>query len=284
MRDDDPLFRPIALARPELDTPSAWSDLIPLGMTLVDFVRPRLLVELGTKNGISYCAFCQAVVALGLDTRCLAVDTWEGDATTTIHDGDQMLASLREHHDPRYGSFSTLLRMTFDEALGRVEDGSVDLLHIDGWHAYEAVRHDFETWLPKLSDRGVVLLHDVMVRTDGFGVGRFWEELEARYPTFRIEHGAGLGIAAVGIDAPALLPMLTASATDALNFRSLMADLGAARRVPGPEQKVEKLRLKLDGRAQSRATRSGVHTPTLSARRLLSRARQLIAHARGRTT
>jgi len=166
-------------------------------MWLVAHLRPRLFVELGSYSGISYLAFCQAVEAAGLDTRCFAIDTWQGDEHAGYY-GEHIYNTLRENHDPFYASFSTLLRKTFDDALADFADASVDLLHIDGLHTYEAVRHDFEAWLPKLSERGVVLFHDTEVRRNDFGVWRFWDEVRQIYPGFSFRHSHGLGVLFVG--------------------------------------------------------------------------------------
>jgi predicted O-methyltransferase YrrM len=134
---------------------SAWNEHVPFAMMLVELQRPRVIVELGTQWGISYCAWCQAVTAIGAQTRCYAVDTWAGDSHAGYY-GDEVYENLKAHHK-QYESFSKLLRMTFDEALQQIPDHSVDLLHIDGLHTYEAVKHDYDTWLPKMSERGIIL-------------------------------------------------------------------------------------------------------------------------------
>ncbi|MEA2733609.1 MAG: hypothetical protein QOE14_60 [Humisphaera sp.] len=200
----NPLRHPAIFNSPQmLSLESAWVQHIPLAFLIIELTRPRVLVELGAHYGDSYCAFCQAVAHAKTQTRCFAVDTWRGDVHAGFYDAS-ILATLKSHHDPLYGGFSTLLQADFDSAVKQFDDGSIDLLHIDGHHTYESVRHDFDTWLTKMSPRGVVLLHDTSARHDpSFGVWRVWAELAAQYPSFEFPHAHGLGIVAVGTDPPA---------------------------------------------------------------------------------
>lgn len=194
----DPLFWTPHL----LGKASAWWTHTPFAFWIVAACKPDLLVELGTHNGVSYAAFCEAVARLKSATRCYAVDTWAGDEHAGHFDA-QVYHELRDFHDKHFSAFSELLKSTFDDALPYFADGSVDLLHIDGFHTYEAVKHDFETWLPKLSDKAVVLFHDTNVRSGNFGVFRFFAEQARHYPSFEFLHGHGLGVLAVGDRAPA---------------------------------------------------------------------------------
>jgi O-antigen biosynthesis protein len=228
MRMFNPLDYPNCFTMPmRLDANSTWVEHIPFGMLVIDLMRPKVLVELGTQMGVSYCAFCQAVKQLGLNTRCYAIDTWKGDAHTTFY-GDDVLADLHIHHDPLYGSFSQLIQSTFDNAVRNFPDGSIDILHIDGFHTYEAVKHDFETWLPKLSKQSVVLLHDTNVKDRDFGVWKFWSELQQKYPNFEFFHGYGLGILGVGKEsALGLEPIFSLSDQETKQIREFFLAIGS---------------------------------------------------------
>jgi hypothetical protein len=91
-----------------------------------------MVVELGTHTGVSYSAFCHAVKTLQLSTRCFAVDTWRGDEHAGFYP-DRVFNDISKFNLVNYASFSTLIRSTFDAALEKFEDGSIDLLHIDGY-------------------------------------------------------------------------------------------------------------------------------------------------------
>lgn len=200
----NPLNYPLCLDLPRHVNAVAWQEHIPFVMALVQMLRPKVFVELGVHTGDSYLAVCQAVAALNLDTACYGIDTWRGDAHAGFY-GEEVLTRLREHHDPLYGKFSRLVQATFDDAASHFETGSVTLLHIDGLHTYEAVKHDFETWKPKLSRNGLVLFHDINVRERDFGVWKVWEEIKVGLPHFEFKHGHGLGVLAVGPDVVAVV-------------------------------------------------------------------------------
>ena len=228
----DLLLRSIVFTRPvRLVDPPSWVPHVPFAFWLIDALRPRTVVELGTHSGVSYSAFAQAVQMLGLDAASYAVDTWKGDHQAGFYDED-VFEEWSSFHDHHFSAFSRLVRSTFEEALTKFPDGSVDLLHIDGVHTFEAVRQDFDSWLPKLSNRAVVLMHDTNVREGDFGTWRFWAEVAGRYPSFAFLHGHGLGVAGVGRSLPDdvrwLVEHVTGHEQDAFTVRQFFGTLGEA--------------------------------------------------------
>jgi hypothetical protein len=180
---------------------SAWLEHAPFAFWLVDAIRPAVIAELGTHNGFSYFVFCESIVRLGLTTRTLALDSWQGDEHAGFY-GAEVFENVTAINESDYSSFSTLLRGYFDDSLDLIPDGSIDLLHIDGRHGYDDVRHDFEVWRPKLTDRGVVIFHDIAEHQEGFGVWQFWAQVARQFPSFAFDHGHGLGVLAVGNNVP----------------------------------------------------------------------------------
>jgi len=177
-----------------LQSPSAWLGHLPFAGWVIQEISPKIFVELGTHSGNSYFSFCQSVVEAGISTKCYAVDSWQGDEHAGQYD-EETFAKVNAHHQEHYAGFSRLLRMTFDDAVTYFADESIELLHIDGLHTYEAVHYDFETWLPKLAPGAVVMFHDTNIRERNFGVWKLWKELQVRYPSnLEFTHSHGLGV------------------------------------------------------------------------------------------
>ncbi|HEY6902143.1 MAG TPA: class I SAM-dependent methyltransferase [Puia sp.] len=207
-----------SLLFPERLAPSTWLEHIPFCFWLTSQLEPKVFVELGSYYGSSYFSVCQAAEQYGLSTRCFAIDTWAGDEQSGYYQND-VYESVFAYNQKKYSSFSTLMRSTFEEARASFQDGSIDFLHVDGFHTYEQVKEDFETWLPKLSANAVIMFHDINVRERDFGVYRFWDELKKEYKHFEFLHGYGLGVIALGNTYPVSVsklfdPLLPAPITD----------------------------------------------------------------------
>jgi hypothetical protein len=160
---------------------------------LVRYLRPDVIVELGSHYGCSLFSFAQAIKDANLQTILYAVDTWKGDEHAGFY-GEEVIELVIKTCEKFFRNINIrLLRKTFDEALQDFEDNSVDVIHIDGLHTYEAVIHDFYTWLPKLRNDGIVLFHDIHSFAD-YGSDYFWKEISSQYPNFSMKHSWGLGI------------------------------------------------------------------------------------------
>ena len=210
-----------------------WIGHIPFAYELIGRLRPSIVVELGTYSGSSFAAFCQALEAVGQPAKCFGVDLWEGDVHMGRFD-EELYQEMRRFSETRYPDIARLIRKDFNQAVSDFADGSIDLLHIDGTHTYEAVSNDFRTWLPKMSPRGVILFHDINVTMENagpasqhFGVRRLFDEVKGPYPHLEFEHCYGLGMLVTGTNVP---PEVLALGGDARQtaFATYFATKGAA--------------------------------------------------------
>jgi predicted O-methyltransferase YrrM len=184
------------LSKIDLFMPSAWIGHAPIMKFVIREMQPSTFVELGVHNGFSYFVGCQAIAENSLATKAFAIDHWKGDSQAGYFD-ENVFATV-QNRNLKYSHFSTLLKLDFSQALEKFAGKSIDLLHIDGFHSYKSVRNDFESWLPKMTSDGIVLLHDIHVRRNSFGVYKFWEEIKSTFSTIEFTGSHGLGVVYLG--------------------------------------------------------------------------------------
>lgn len=179
---------------------SPWSGHRSFGYDLIANIQPKIVVELGSFYGCSTFTFAQAIKDLNLSTVLWSIDLWEEfDEYTQDDYKKDIYNAFKQIRDSCYDKkYIEMLKMTFDQARDQFANSSVDILHIDGSHFYEDVKHDFESWLPKLKENGIILFHDVSddeINGDKMGSYYFWKELEEIYPYHCLfDFSCGLGL------------------------------------------------------------------------------------------
>jgi hypothetical protein len=227
MAFDAQFVSPSSFEKPRFIPPTGWLGHAPFAFWLIENLRPKSLVELGTHHGYSYFCFCQQIVLQKIPCRCVAIDHWKGDEHAGFY-GESVFATVQKANG-QYAGFSRLVRASFADAVVEFADRSIDLLHIDGRHRYEDVKQDFEIWRPKLSDNSVVLFHDTQVRRDDFGVYRYWPEIASQFPSFEFVHQHGLGVLGTGRNLPAPVEGLLCLPSEQIaNVRASYERLGSA--------------------------------------------------------
>lgn len=216
----NPLDHPILFSHPLLPQSTNGVEYAPLAMALIDLVRPAVFVEMGTTDGIFYCSGCQAVKELNLDSRCYGISAVGPSAENGFE-------ALKQHHDIFYSSFSRLSQQNEDEILQTLTGQSVDLLHLESGRSYEQLQETLKIWLPKMSDRGVVVISKTNLREPGSQAWQLWNELKAVYPHFEFAHHGGLGMLSVGKNVPeSLRPLLEARPPEASLIREYFRQSG----------------------------------------------------------
>ena len=160
-----------------------WRDHRQFADWIVRRKQPETIVDLGVDYG--YSTFCFAIPEIG---QIYGIDSFEGDICAGERDTYEYVNDKIKELDLKN---VTIIKGFFDDIV-RTWDKSIDILHIDGLHTYEAVKNDFEKWSPFVKENGIILMHDTMVDDPKFGVGKFFKEITL--PKTNFGHCNGLGI------------------------------------------------------------------------------------------
>ena len=132
--------------------PSSWWQHVPTAHWLVWRLKPKYIVELGSHYGVSLFSFCEAAEKYSVNTYIYAIDTWEGDEQAGMYD-NSVYEKVSEHSNKYHNKRCCLLRKDFSEAVSYFSDNTIDIIHIDGLHTYEAVKKDFTGVGVQISER-----------------------------------------------------------------------------------------------------------------------------------
>lgn len=131
-----------------------------------------VIVEIGSFLGRSTVSF--ALGCVGTSKHVYAIDLFEGDNDMygSGNFEDRFIQNIRACGVELY--VTPIKKHSLEVA--KTWKKPIDILFIDGSHAYEDVKADFDAFYPHVKKGGVIAFHDIKGKWDG--VIRFWEEVQ----------------------------------------------------------------------------------------------------------
>jgi hypothetical protein len=139
-----------------------------------------VIAEVGVLRG----TFAKSLQDALAPSRMYLVDPWQAFPPSEFSDytsysqakWDAIAASVASRFPP---PVNVILRMTSEEAAQHVPDGSLDMVYLDGNHAYEHVAQDLRLWFQKVRPGGFIAGHDIDRKSVGRAVGEFLTSISA---------------------------------------------------------------------------------------------------------
>jgi predicted O-methyltransferase YrrM len=169
------------------EIPSAWKGHKQFAEWLVDTMKPTTIVELGVDYGYSSFVFAMALEKSNSAGKIYGIDWFQGDEHASFRN---TFSYVNERKDKYSLNNLEIIKGDFAET-AKGWDTPIDMLHIDGYHTFDAVQSDFKNWSPFVKEDGLILFHDTAI--GHFGIKDFFRTLNQGYRLHFI-HSAGLGI------------------------------------------------------------------------------------------
>lgn len=147
-------------------------------LTLIDELKPLLIVEVGTHRGTRARMMCERALHHQLTVRYIGFDVFDTESAEFQAAAWNHKGVASKQHAER--ALRSMLGLTYDLVVGRTEDTlteiAADLAFIDGDHRADAIRQD---WL-KLSNSRCVVFDDYYdPEIEGLGCNQVVREIGA---------------------------------------------------------------------------------------------------------
>ncbi len=173
-------------------------------LQVLDKVKPKILVEIGTATGGTLFLFTRITDP---EAIIISIDLPEGPYgkgysewkinlyKSFIRDNQRIYFIRANSHEPN----------TLKKIKKILVNMKIDFLFLDGDHTYPGVKADFDMYSPLVKKGGIIAFHDI-VKHDAFHdpsaaieIDRFWKDIKDNYKNHEIIKNVKQGWAGIGI-------------------------------------------------------------------------------------